>query len=60
MEDLLRSKMVNDNLLFLLGGIDLEMQEIRKVLESNDVLFCDKGLGWSNACLSAYLEEIQE
>ena len=52
--------MVNDNLLFLLGGIDLEMQEIRNILKSQGILYCDKGLGWSNACLSAYTEEIQE
>lgn len=56
----MRSKIVNENLLFLLGGIDLEMYEIRKVLESKGALYCDKGLGWSNACLSAYSEELQE
>ena len=49
-----------DNLVFLLGGVDLEMQEIRNILESQGILHYDKGLGWSNACLSAYSEELKE
>lgn len=60
MEDLLRLKKENNNLLFLLGGVDLEMQEIRNILESQGILYYDKGLGWSNACLSAYSEELKE
>lgn len=39
---------------FLLGGHDLEMLEIRHLLENHHIRFEDKGLGWSNARLSAY------
>lgn len=40
---------------FLLGGHDLEMQEIRNLLKSNGERFADANLDWSNARLSAYL-----
>ena len=49
-----------DKVVFLLGGNDLEMEEIRKVLELLNVDFCDKGLRWSNACLSAYSDELEQ
>ena len=42
------------NCLFLLGGHDLEMLEIRHLLDSVQVPYLDGNLGWSNACLSAY------
>lgn len=54
--------MTNDNkssLLFLLGGHDLEMLEIRKLLEGSRVHFHDKGLGWG-AKASHYRAEIEE
>ena len=45
---------------FLLGGHDLEMQEIRNLLISHGERFADAGLNWSNARLSAYLPVIEE
>lgn len=47
--------MHNDtNFLFLLGGYDLEMVEIQKLLEANEVPFLDANLGWDNAIWEAY------
>ena len=40
--------------IFLLGGQDLEMQEIRRLLEKRGEQFEDRKLGWDNALLSAY------
>ena len=41
--------------IFLLGGHDLEMREIKKILESiPDILFFDERFQWHNANLSAY------
>lgn len=40
--------------IFLLGGHDLEMLEIRRMLETRCVRFEDKGLDWNNARLSSY------
>lgn len=49
-------------LVFLLGGQDLEMQTIRCILDGNDkekgVLYVDKGLTWG-AKLSEYADELQ-
>ncbi|WP_035571781.1 hypothetical protein [Halonatronum saccharophilum] len=45
--------------LFLLGGKDLEMVEIRKILENEGLNFIDKDLSWG-AKLSHYKEEIGE
>lgn len=45
-------------MIFLLGGHDLEMLEIRHLLETHNVRFEDKGLNWSNARLSAYSDII--
>ncbi|MEX0967663.1 MAG: hypothetical protein WD077_10520 [Bacteroidia bacterium] len=39
---------------FLLGGHDLEMAEIRKLLEQHSLPYHDGGLSWNNATLSAY------
>ena len=44
---------------FFLGGNDLEMQEIKKILSENSVSFEDKNLCWS-ASASAYAEEIKK
>ena len=44
--------------IFLLGGHDLEMQEIRNLLISHSERFADADLNWSNACLSAYASTI--
>lgn len=45
--------------LFLLGGYDLEMQTIRQMLEGRiDCIVLDKHLGWGNARLSAYEEDL--
>lgn len=51
--------LMNSNMVFVLGGLDAEMIEIRKVLESVGVQVCDKGLGWG-ASVSAYQAEIAE
>ena len=42
---------------FFLGGLDLEMVEIKKILEAEGINFEDKNLGWG-AKASAYSEEI--
>jgi hypothetical protein len=39
---------------FLLGGHDIEMIEIRKILSSNNILCFDNNLQWNNAQLSQY------
>lgn len=44
---------------FFLGGNDLEMQEIKKILSENGVPFEDKNLCWG-ASASAYAEEIKK
>ncbi len=43
---------------FLLGGYDLEMLEIRKILEIHNQPFTDLNLSWG-ATLDAYQEAIQ-
>lgn len=45
---------------FLLGGCDLEMQEIKRLLISRGERFSDASLDWSNARLSAYMPIITE
>lgn len=42
---------------FLLGGHDLEMQEIKRLLISRGEHFADVGLNWSNVRLSFITEE---
>lgn len=44
--------------IFLLGGHDLEMQEIARLLEQKGIVFYDRGLDWSQARLSVYREEM--
>ena len=45
--------------LFLLGGYDLEMLTIKRMLESrDDCVVLDRHLGWGDARLSAYQEDL--
>ena len=48
------------NMLFLLGGHDLEMLTIRDVLKTHDIAYVDHGLSWDNAKLSSYENEIAD
>lgn len=50
----------NKKKVFLLGGADLEMTTIKKLLEEYNHIVVDKGLNWSNAKLDAYAEELQK
>ncbi len=45
------------NTIFLLGGHDLEMLEIRKILLSKGLRFYDENLCWDNAKLNQYSKE---
>ncbi len=45
-------------MIFLLGGHDLEMEEIARLLKQKTIVFYDRGLDWSHARLSAYREEM--
>lgn len=49
-----------NEMLFLLGGHDLEMLTIADVLKSLGIAYRDKGLRWDNACLSRYRQEVEE
>ena len=49
-----------EKLFFFLGGNDLEMVEIKNILNANSLPFADKGLSWHNATASAYLEQIRQ
>ena len=51
---------MSEQLFFLLGGADLEMQTIRDVLVRQDIPFVDHHLRWDNALLSSYQKELQE
>ncbi len=46
--------MNNSNYIFLLGGNDLEMLEIKSILEANKISFHDQGLKWDNAQWNSY------
>lgn len=48
------------NLHFFLGGRDLEMDVIKKLLEEEGVSYSDANLGWGNAKVSSYKEEIEK
>lgn len=52
--------MKKEEMLFLLGGADLEMQTIRDVLRREGIPFADNNLRWDNALLSSYQEELHE
>lgn len=45
--------------IFLLGGHDLEMTTIKKILEQKNLYVSDKGLCWSDAKLCQYEEELK-
>lgn len=46
--------------IFLLGGLDLEMQTIKNILEENCFDYMDACLRWNNANLSAYIERLED
>lgn len=48
-----------DNAVFLLGGKDLEMQEIARMLKAKGIEVCDRQLDWAGARVSAY-EDVLE
>lgn len=48
-----------NEMIFFLGGCDLEMQEIRKLLERSRVRFYDRRLAWNMAFLSVYEPEVR-
>lgn len=45
--------------IFLLGGHDLEMTTIKKILEQKNLYVLDKGLCWSDAKLCQYKKELK-
>ena len=47
-------------MIFLLGGHDLEMLTIRRLLEQHNKIFYDKALRWDNALLSHYSEQLEQ
>ena len=49
-----------DNLFFLLGGKDLEMEEIIRILKEKQIPFADANLTWNNATLSVYRQAMKE
>lgn len=49
-----------EGMMFLLGGHDLEMLTIRKMLDKAGIKYADHGLRWDNACLSSYRKELDE
>lgn len=51
--------MMKEDLIFLLGGADLEMHTIRDVLSREGITFFDHYLRWDNALLSSYKLELQ-
>ncbi|MDR1380356.1 MAG: hypothetical protein LBJ47_02640 [Tannerella sp.] len=46
--------------IFLLGGYDLEMLTIRKLLEQHNEIFFDGKLRWDNALLSRYADMLKQ
>lgn len=51
--------MEKSQLLFLLGGADLEMQTIRETLQTEGIPYVDHHLRWDNALLSSYQKVLQ-
>lgn len=45
-------------MIFFLGGHDLEMLTIRALLEENHIRYFDKNLSWGDASLAGYAEEL--
>ena len=52
-------KLIKDETIFLLGGYDLEMQTIKKILIKEDIKFFDHQLRWG-AKLSSYKKQLEE
>lgn len=50
--------MMEDKMIFLLGGHDLEMLTILDILKSRGIAYKDKMLQWDNALLSQYKQEL--
>jgi hypothetical protein len=48
------------NLLFLLGGSDLEMETIETLLKQNSMKYLRRDLTWSSAKVSAYEDIIRD
>ena len=48
------------NLHFFLGGNDLEMECIKKLLEEKGISYSDANLAWNNANVSSYEDEIKK
>ncbi|WP_243347960.1 hypothetical protein [Parabacteroides sp. FAFU027] len=46
--------------IFLLGGHDLEMAEIKHILDERKIKYFDAGLSWENAQLANYRDELEE
>lgn len=46
--------------IFLLGGHDLEMLEIKKLLDEQGIRYVDKNLDWGNAKLKMYADEVEQ
>lgn len=51
---------IPEKFIFFLGGIDAEMEEIRKILKAGNCRVRDLGLNWENAVLSAYADELRK
>ncbi|MBQ9034368.1 MAG: hypothetical protein IJ099_00200 [Alphaproteobacteria bacterium] len=52
--------MNKNNLHFFLGGADLEMATIKKLLEKEGVAYSDGNLNWWDASVAAYKDEIEK
>lgn len=50
--------MIHTSFVFLLGGHDLEMFEIEKILKSEGIQYFDEKLEWNNALLSQYTKKL--
>lgn len=49
-----------DEKIFLLGGHDLEMLEIERLLKQARCRYFDRGLSWATASLDAYVAELEK
>ena len=61
--NILKEKLLKFNVfekVFLLGGSDLEMKTIKKILDKLNLKFYDKNLSWDNAKLSEYKKYFNE
>ena len=46
--------------IFLLGGMDLEMLEIKSILQKHQYTFFDRNLNWDNAIWAVYLDDLNQ